>query len=191
MPGRPGLKTRPTTTAIDYDIRLEYLGGEVTSPRGERTAAGKPYIFNYSRFFAPIDWTINFFEYTDDTDPVKQPDAFASLMKRPPLKTVNSDRLDLMSGRAAEEGVPRDRFALTATGTVNLPDGDYVLQVISDDGVRVWADGALILDAWAPHESRVDRVNLRGGTRKLRVEYYEAAGWAELRFDIQPRRTRQ
>ena len=185
----PGLKTRSTT--VDYEIRLEYRGGEVISPRGERTPAGKPYIFNYARFFAPVDWTISFFEYADETDPVKHPDAFASLLKRTALKTVKGDRLDYMSGRAVEEGVPRDRFALSATGTVNLPDGDYILQVISDDGVRVWADGKLILDAWEPHESRVDRVDLRGGKRQLKVEYYEAGGWAELRFDIQPRRTRQ
>jgi nitrous oxidase accessory protein NosD len=183
--------TPAVKSVVDYDVRLEYRGAEVTSPRGERTAAGKPYVFGYSRFFAPLDWTVDFFEYTDDTDPVKQPEAFAAPLKRRALGTLKTDRLDLMSGGVVEEGVPRDRFALTATGTVNLPAGDYVLQVISDDGVRVWADGALILDAWAPHESRVDRANLRGGTRKLKVEYYEAAGWAELRFDIQPRRTRQ
>ena len=185
-PGRP-----TANVVVDYDIRLEYRGGEVTSPRGERTPAGKPYVFRYSRFFAPIDWTINFFEYTNDTDPVKRPDAFASLLKRIPLKTAKSDRLDYMSGRAVEEGVPRDRFAIAATGTVDVPAGDYTLQVISDDGVRVWADGKLILDAWEPHGSRVDRVDLRGGKRQLKVEYYEATGWAELRFDIQPRRTRQ
>jgi hypothetical protein len=47
--------------------------------------------------------------------------------------------------------------------------------VISDDGARVWADGELILDVWEPHGSRVDRIDLRGGRRKLRVEYYESA----------------
>ena len=174
---------------VDYDVRLEYRGGAVTSPRGAHVEAGKPYTFGYSRFFAPIDWTIDFFEYSDAADPVKQPDAFAALLARKPLKTVKNDRLDYMSGRAVEEGVPRDRFALSATGTVELPAGDYILQVISDDGVRVWADGKLILDAWEPHESRVDRVDLRGGRHKLRVDYYEAGGWAELRLDVQPRRT--
>jgi len=190
QPGPPGLKTRPATAGVvDYEIRLEYRGGAVTSPRGERTPAGKPSTFTYSRFFAPIDWTINFYEYTDDSDPVKQPERFAALLTRPSIGTLRSDRLDYMSGRAVEEGVPRDRFALTATGTVDLPEGDYILQVISDDGVRVWANGKLILDAWEPHESRVDRVDLLGGRHKLRVDYYEAAGWAELRFDIQRRRT--
>ena len=164
---------------VDYEIAFEYRGGEATLPRG----------FRYAKFFVPIDWTIDFFEYASTADPVKQPDAFAALLARKPLKTIKNDRLDYMSGRAVEEGVPRDRFALSAAGVVDLPAGEYTLQVISDDGVRVWADGKLILDAWEPHESRVDRVDLRGGRHTLRVDYYEADGWAELRLDIQPRRT--
>jgi PA14 domain len=71
-------------------------------------------------------------------------------------------------------------------GTTTRPHGDYTLQVISDDGVRVWMDGAMILDEWAPHESKVNRVSIRGGgERRSRVEYYDVTGFAELRFDIQ------
>ena len=64
------------------------------------------------------------------------------------------------------------------------------MQVISDDGARVWVDGRLVLDAWAPHESRVDRVPITGGRRTLKLEYYEVDGWAEISLDIQPRRMR-
>jgi hypothetical protein len=103
-----------------------------------------------------------------------------------PIKTVTTNRLDYISGGAIEDGVPRDRFALVAEGTTTLPQGDYTLQVISDDGVRVWMDGAMILDEWAPHESKVNRVPIRGGgERRFKVEYYDVAGFAELRFDIQ------
>jgi hypothetical protein len=52
-------------------------------------------------------------------------------------------------------------------------------------------DGTLVLDAWAPHESRVDEVIISGGRHRLKVEYYEAGGWSEMRFDIQPRRARK
>ena len=41
--------------------------------------------------------------------------------------------------------------------------------MISDDGARVWVDGKLVLDAWEPHESRVDRVPLAGGRHALKV----------------------
>jgi hypothetical protein len=84
--------------------------------------------------------------------------------------------------------VSRDRFGFVASGTIDLPAGEYTLSVISDDGARVWVDDTLALDAWAPHESRSDEVSISGGRRKLKVEYYEIAGWAEIRVDIQPRR---
>ncbi|MBA3886981.1 MAG: hypothetical protein H0X67_14810 [Acidobacteria bacterium] len=119
---------------------------------------------------------------------MKQPEAFSRLVAGEPLRTLRANRIDYLSGREFEDGLPRDRFALVAEGTVDLPRGDYTLEVISDDGV--WADGELILDARAPHGSRVDRVPLRGGRRVLRVEYFEAGGWAEIRLDIQPRRGR-
>ena len=177
--------TPATTSPIDFTVTLEYRGSDVISTRGARTPAGKPYTFSYARFFAPIDWTIKFFEYGDDTDPVKQPAGFAKLLERTPLKTLSANRLDYISGRAIEDGVPRDRFALVAEGATNLPPGDYTLQVISDDGVRVWIDGAMILDEWTPHESKVSRVPIGGGTRRFKVEYYDVTGFAELRFDIQ------
>jgi hypothetical protein len=176
-------------TVVDYEITLSYVGGEVTSPRGAVTPAGQPYRFSYSRFFAPIPWTLRFYPYPETADPLKQPQAFTRALQGvpvvPPLRT---DRIDYLSGGVIEEGVPADRFALVAEGTASLPPGDYTLQVISDDGVRVWVDGRLVLDAWEPHESRVDAVDLRGGRRRLKVEYYDAGGWAEMRFDILPRR---
>jgi hypothetical protein len=97
---------------------------------------------------------------------------------------VSVDRLDYLSGRPLDDGLPRDRFALAAEGTADIPGGDYLLQVISDDGVRVWVDDRLAIDAWEPHESRVDAVPIAGGTRRLRVHYYEIGGFAELRLDI-------
>ena len=172
---------------VDYRIDLDYIGGAVTSPRGEVTPAGKPYRFADSKFFAPIDWTVQLFEYTDATDPVKHPDAFHTLLAGAPLETVTHDRLDYISGGALEDGTPRDKVGLVAQGTANLPAGNFALTVISDDGVRVWMDGEVVLDAWAPHESRVDRVSISGGRRRFKVEYYEIGGFAELRFDIQRR----
>jgi hypothetical protein len=172
---------------IDSEIVMRYRGPEIVSPRGARIPANEPSTFSWTRFFAPIDWTIRFFEFSDATDPVKQPDAFHKLLAGRPLKTVAHDRLDYISGRSLEDGTPRDNVALVAEGTANLPPGSYELTVISDDGARVWMDGEIVLDAWAPHESRVDTVTIPGGRRRFKVEYYENGGFAELRFDIQRR----
>ncbi len=172
---------------IDYDVVMLYRGPALVSPRGVKTAADEPSAFSYSRFFVPVDWNIKLFEYADATDPVKQPDGFQKLVSGTPVKTVTHDRLDYVTGGSLEAGTPRDKVAIVAEGTASLPPGDYTLTVISDDGARVWMDGEIVLDAWAPHESRVDRAHISGGTRRFKVQYYEVGGFAELRFDIQRR----
>ncbi|MFL5556412.1 MAG: PA14 domain-containing protein, partial [Gemmatimonadaceae bacterium] len=65
-----------------------------------------------------------------------------------------------------------------------LAPGDYTLRAISDDGVRVWVDGALVIDNWKAHESAVDSVSLTGGHHELKVQYYQADGWYEVRVEI-------
>jgi nitrous oxidase accessory protein NosD len=184
--------TPASGSVVDYEFTLSYAGDEVVSPRGEVTPAGKPYQFGYSHFFAPIDWTIRFFSYPDTLDPAKDPDALTPVMKGRPITTLfDSKRIDYLSGGVIEDGVPRDRFAFVAEGTVDLPRGDYTIEVISDDGARVWVDDKVVLNEWEPHESKVDRVEITGGRRRLKLEYHELAGWAEIRFQIQPRRTRK
>ena len=184
VPGELTL-TLNDTPYTDVTVTLDYRGADIVSPRGVRVAAGDVYRFSYSRFFVPIDWTVKFFAFGDGTHPVKDPAAFSTLTSGPALRTVSSNRLDYISGRAVEEGVPGDRFVLVAEGAANLPPGQYNLQVISDDGVRVWMDDAMILDEWLPHESKVSRVPIAGGAHRFKVVYYDVTGFAELRFDIQ------
>jgi alpha-L-fucosidase len=80
--------------------------------------------------------------------------------------------------------LPREHISLKATGTVTLPAGAYALRTISDDAVRVWVDGALLIDNWTPHESAVDVAPLGAGRHELKVEYVQVGGWTELRLEI-------
>ncbi|MDH5314931.1 MAG: PA14 domain-containing protein, partial [Gemmatimonadota bacterium] len=80
--------------------------------------------------------------------------------------------------------VPSERFVVEAEGAVVLPEGNYEVVAISDDGIRVWVDGVLMIDRWAAHESIVDRIPLASGRHRLRVEYYQVDGWAELRVEV-------
>jgi hypothetical protein len=99
--------------------------------------------------------------------------------------TVDFNGAVLARGPEAADPDLYTRFALVAEGAANLPPGQYNLQVISDDGVRVWMDDAMILDEWLPHESKVSRVPIAGGAHRFKVVYYDVTGFAELRFDIQ------
>jgi len=151
----------------DWDVTLEYRGAATVSPRGTRLAAGQPYRFSYGRFEPSITWNVRFLTASD---------TFA----------VALPRLDFMWYRPPSSlaRVPQEHWSLEAMGSVDLPPGAYTVRTISDDAVRVWVDGTLVIDSWTPHESQVDATPLAAGRHALRVEYRQVDGWVELRVEI-------
>jgi parallel beta-helix repeat protein len=185
--GRMGdtLSVTPAAGSVGgWEVTLEYLGGATVSPRGVLRRAGEPVRFSYGRFEPTQDWEVRFFAWADSTDPRLHADAFAALLRGTPLLARHAARLDYEWYRPTIAELPRERWALEAVATVTLPRGDYTLRAISDDAVRVWVDGVLAVDHWTPHESAVDHAPLSGGRHELRVLYYQADGWTELRLDI-------
>ena len=146
-----------------------------------RDAAGRD--FEYSRFFAPIDWRLKFFDISGVKDPAV-PDLALVSTQKPILEKTTADRIDYLSGRAIATGLPNDHLAMIGEGVVDLPAGRFVLRTISDDGIRVWVDGKRLIDRWDVHESVVDEAPIDGGRHTLRVEYFERVSWAELRVEI-------
>ena len=168
----------------DWGLTLEYTGTSTTSPRGVVLPARTSYPFSYSRFEPPITWTAHFFKWSDSTgDPRKAPDAMTVLTRTPPILTAHLPRLDY-EGYRAIPNLPPENFALEATGSADLAPGDYTVRTLSDDGVRVWVDGSLVIDDWKPHETALDFAPIAGGHHDLRVQYYQGDGWYELRLDI-------
>lgn len=74
-------------------------------------------------------------------------------------------------------GVGNDHFSVRWEGLLEPPTSEpYNLQVLSDDGARLWLDGVLIIDGWTDRGATADtaRVLLEGGRRyALRLEYFE------------------
>jgi hypothetical protein len=135
----------------------------------------------------PADWTARWYIWPESADPLTAPDAFRKVLSGAPVLTEKPRRLDYIGGRTLRESLPRDRVALVAEGTVWLPgpsDAAFLLRVISDDGVRVWIDGKLVIDNWDVHGSEIDEVPVAGGPHKIKVEYFEATGWAEFRLEF-------
>ena len=161
----------------DWEVTLEYRGGATVSPRGVKSAAGRAYRFSYGRFEPAITWTTKFFAWTDTTRRFETP-----IAADPGAMPRGS--LDYEWYRPTVAGLPQAHWSLDATGTVTLAPGTYTLRTISDDAVRVWVDGLLVIDHWTPHESMVDAAPLSGGRHELRVAYYQVDGWTELRLDI-------
>ena len=177
----------PAAGAAGWRVDLEYTGGDVITPRGRRIAAGQPSTFSFARFDPAMEWTARWYAWPESADPIAASAAFRQVLDGAPVVAERVRRLDFINGRALREGLPADRVALVAEGRVTLPAGAagaYELVVISDDGVRVWVDGKLVVDRWDVHEPVVDRAPIGGGTHTVRVEYFEATGWAELRLDF-------
>lgn len=180
--GASGTDTITVTPAPDargdWEVTLEH------EPEAG-AARRRPTRFSYRWFEPAVDWTVRFYTWRDSTgDPPRDSVAFASLLRGAPTLTRQAPRLDYYWYRPTLPGIPLERFAIDASGTVTLGPGGYTLRAISDDGVRVWVDGRLVIDAWTPHESRVDHATLGSGRHDLRVQYYQLAGWTELRLDI-------
>ena len=170
----------------DLTVRAKWIGqADGVDEFGRPLPAGQPVTVEYRRFAAPIDWAVKFFTYDDATEPRSQPEAFKQLIAGEPVATATTQRLDYSGGGPWAEGVPADKFAAVAEGTLEAPEGDYVLEITSDDGVRVWLDDKLVLEDWTHHVPKTDRVPVKlGGKHKLRVEYFEIDGFAALKVEV-------
>ena len=72
-----------------------------------------------------------------------------------------------------------DHFGLVFTQTIQVPiDGNYDFMTTSDDGSRLYLDGALIVDNDGLHApvTRINSVFLTAGPHALRVEFFERGG---------------
>ncbi|MBN1967276.1 MAG: SH3 domain-containing protein [Anaerolineae bacterium] len=92
------------------------------------------------------------------------------------------------TGGAPDPGLPVDRFSVRWTSTQFFDGGHYRFTARSDDGVRVYVDNRLIIDAWydhTPDPAQQVEVDITAGQHALRVEYYENSGFAVIVFDWQ------
>lgn len=184
--GRMGdtIRVTPRADSIgSWNVVLEYRGAATTSPRGVRTAAGVAARFSYSRDEPSIAWRVKAWAWPDSLDP-RRDGNWQRLTSAATLFDRTWPRLDIMWYRPTIRELPQARFAFEATGTVHLAAGDHTLRTISDDGIRVWIDGRLVVDNWDLHGSEIDYAPLTGGTHELKVQYFQIEGWAELRLDI-------
>lgn len=66
----------------------------------------------------------------------------------PQVQTV-ADRINFNWGTGGPGGgIPADNFSARWTRTVDLAAGRYRFTATSDDGIRVWVDGTLVIDQW-------------------------------------------
>jgi hypothetical protein len=81
-----------------------------------------------------------------------------------------------------DPSVGDDQFSARWTGEVGAPFTEtYTFYTNSDDGVRLWIDGQLLIDNWTNHANTEDKGTIdlvAGNTYSLVMEYYEDGGGA-------------
>lgn len=80
--------------------------------------------------------------------------------------------------------VPSDRFSARWAGWLTVPaDDEYTFFITCSDGIRLWIDGRLVIDAWtrANDNFPMGSIELLEGTHDLRIEYFESVGQAGLK----------
>jgi hypothetical protein len=84
------------------------------------------------------------------------------------------------SGSPAPGTINSDGFSVRWTRNLNLPAGNYRFSATVDDGVRLWVNNHLLIDAWRIQAVRTysGDIYLSGGTVPVKMEYYENAGLA-------------
>ena len=91
--------------------------------------------------------------------------------------TINFDWKD----GAPATGIPADHFSVRWTQSLSFASGTWRFFTSTDDGVRVWLDNRLVVDAWFNQglpNTRSGDVTLNAGLHDIRVEYYDDTGQA-------------
>ena len=185
-------------TARNVRISLEYVGEATTDFRGIVTPKGKPVAFGYSRFVAPIAWTIKWFKWdakgqgnTPEGWPtVETVQALANNGKAEPIAQTTANMLNLAANGAFFKNLPPDHYATIANGTFRVPSGDYVLETTTDDGCFVWVDDKpVITNAWKYQGPTAYTANLTlaAGGHTIRVCHFQIDGYAALQVKLRPR----
>ena len=114
-------------------------------------------------------------EYFDNQD----------LLGTPVLARVDSTLNFFWSSERPDPRIPDKHFSVRWTGKISPLQEGGKLKVVSDDGVRVWIDDSLVVDAWhdQPATDYPIEKNLEPGhSYAIRIEYYQNAGGAQLQL---------
>lgn len=107
------------------------------------------------------------------------------------IRTDNEINFDWGYGKP-DSSLPSDHFSIRWTGQV-IPEysEEYTFYVSSDDGVRLWINGQIIIDEWSVHgETQYSgKIWLSAGTKNdIQLDYFENDGKATVKLYWRSRR---
>lgn len=114
------------------------------------------------------------------------------------ISPVNTRLIENNGINSPAVGVPKDNFSAKYTTAQRMPEGQYILRSRSDDGLRVYIDGKLVIDHWKPNDAKIedaikieikDRNNVSDSEQEIHwieVDYYDGTGASTIDFLIEP-----
>jgi glucose/arabinose dehydrogenase len=94
--------------------------------------------------------------------------------------------IDFIWQGGAPTGMDGNTFSVRWTGRVQAAFSEtYTFYTQSDDGVRLWVNGVLLINNWTNHANREDRASISltaGQSYSVRLEYFENTGSAVMRL---------
>jgi hypothetical protein len=148
-----------------HQVRVEYF---------EEGGGAQVHVW-WERFSEFAGWKA---EYYDNRD-----------MYWPPVMIRDDAELNFDWGTAPPtDWMPDDDFAVVWSREMTFAPGYYRIAVQSDDGVRVWLDGRLVLDKWLEMNYELHYVDgtYLSGEHQFKVEYFERNGNARIHFWVSP-----
>ena len=107
----------------------------------------------------------------------------------PPVLTRNDAEVNFNWGYASPGvGVPADLFSARWTRNEYFgASGNYAFTIRTDDGMRLWVDGVLVIDAWKDQSptSYSNTIYLAAGHHYIQVDHYENTGVAVAQLSYQ------
>ncbi len=167
----------------------------VMSVNAKVTAPGMADPFRVSTTLISTLWSATFF--ATDKDPREDLAAYRSAAAGPGASRTELNVLDLAYGHGGPTNALKldnagalkaDHFGMIATTTIPLTKGRWRITTLSDDGVRVLADGKPVIENWTWHAPTTDNGILTLDADRevaFTVEHFELDGYSVLKFDIE------
>jgi hypothetical protein len=159
-------------------------------------------MIEHADVFVDAAWSVSFFAYDrEQADPRNAMEAWREAATLAVSGVMHDLSLPFGGGGPSDLAVapdavraaslPREHFGTIATTSISLPPGRWVIDTLSDDGLRVWVDGEVVIDDWTWHPPKRQSATINLAAPRLvaiRVEHFELDGYAVLEVAVRPER---
>jgi subtilisin len=164
----------PSATVDQVLSKLASSGAQITDPRNTVT---KSRIEIGAAMEVPVpadNWVAEYYNNRDlEGAPVVVRDEGGGIIDR------------YFNGASPAPGIGAENYSVRWTRKLTLTGGNYRFSLTGDDGVRLYINNQLKIDAWvdqAPTTYNANNVELTSGNHDIRLEYYQHTGSAQARL---------